>query len=121
METLRLYPFPCPCGKHEPKGPFPPGMLHPKSERCALVSDTFQYEVAAGTCCTYDGQEIVEALKLLGDPDLARQVAETKMAEEAADFSSDLEFVACEHGDFRGWDGKAIKITPKMLATESLL
>lgn len=62
MAILTLFPVPCSCGAHPVQPAVPLRMMHAKTETCPCVADDYQHEVNEETCCSLDGQRLLEAL-----------------------------------------------------------
>lgn len=97
MAKLICFPVKCGCGKHAYPANLPHRMAHSKNERCPFVVDEYQYEVKRGTCCTFDGQEVVRSLLFWEEPKLAARASVPRVTCDAVRaFGLELED-ACEN------------------------
>jgi hypothetical protein len=69
-------------------------MTHAKDARCPFLSNEFQHEVAAGTCCTIDLRPLIHVLAECGVPDLIRIVSGRLYADDAMNIHKDLIWLA---------------------------
>jgi hypothetical protein len=90
------FPVASPRIKHRFGGALPPRMAHPKDVRCPFVSDEYQHEVERGTCCSEELGDLVEALRALGYPRLAKRAVTRKSPAQALAFAEALQSAVTE-------------------------
>lgn len=87
-----------PVRDNEPDARRNPTFLHGPETRCPLLSDGYQWEVGAGTCCLFDAGDLVKLLRLEA-PDLVGLAERGPTTIEAPAFLRRLRFLSTAYQD----------------------